>query len=336
MDSLTQIVLGAAAGEAVLGKKIGNKAMLWGAIAGTIPDLDVLARPFLDDVSMNEFHRSFSHSILFSILFAPVLGRLAYYLNQKLLVSWKEWSWLMFWSLFTHPLLDAHTAFGTQLFWPLPYKITYNNIFIVDPLYTLPFLFFLILAMTKKKEDPKRGHWNRIGIYVSCTYMLLTLGFKGIAHLHFTEKLNAENIIPIQFETKPTPLNSFLWCANIETQDHFLLGYYSILAPSRPIQLFYFPKKQKLLGDWQNSSLIQRLNHLSRGWYNIEMEDEKIMFYDLRFGQIGFNDDPKSFVFKYEIYEENGELKAKQIQRSFDGISIALRNLFRQIVGFEG
>ena len=41
MDSLTQIILGAACGEAVLGKKIGNKALLFGAIGGTIPDLDV-------------------------------------------------------------------------------------------------------------------------------------------------------------------------------------------------------------------------------------------------------------------------------------------------------
>ncbi len=36
MDSLTQIVLGASVGEAVLGKKVGNKAILWGAIAGTL------------------------------------------------------------------------------------------------------------------------------------------------------------------------------------------------------------------------------------------------------------------------------------------------------------
>ena len=57
MDSLTQIVLGAAVGEAVLGKKVGNKAMLYGAIAGTIPDLDVLARFYVDTVTATEWHR---------------------------------------------------------------------------------------------------------------------------------------------------------------------------------------------------------------------------------------------------------------------------------------
>ena len=74
MDSLTQIVLGAAVGEAVLGKKIGNKAMLYGAIAGTIPDLDVLASNYTDTVTALEMHRGFTHSILFSIIFAPIFG----------------------------------------------------------------------------------------------------------------------------------------------------------------------------------------------------------------------------------------------------------------------
>ena len=74
MDSLTQIVLGAAVGEAVLGRKVGNKALLYGAIAGTIPDLDVISRSFVDTVTALEFHRGFTHSIVFSVLFAPVFG----------------------------------------------------------------------------------------------------------------------------------------------------------------------------------------------------------------------------------------------------------------------
>ncbi len=74
MDSLTQIVLGAAVGELILGKKVGNKAILWGAIAGTIPDLDVLNRYFFDDLRANELHRGITHSILFSLVMAPLLG----------------------------------------------------------------------------------------------------------------------------------------------------------------------------------------------------------------------------------------------------------------------
>jgi inner membrane protein len=74
MDSLTQIVLGAAVGEAVLGRKVGNKAMLYGAIAGTIPDLDVISSFFTDTVTALEIHRGFTHSVFFSVVFAPIFA----------------------------------------------------------------------------------------------------------------------------------------------------------------------------------------------------------------------------------------------------------------------
>ena len=72
MDSLTQIVLGAAVGEIALGKKIGNRALIWGAIGGTIPDLDVLANSFMHPIDALAFHRGITHSILFSVV-APLL-----------------------------------------------------------------------------------------------------------------------------------------------------------------------------------------------------------------------------------------------------------------------
>ena len=68
MDSLTQIVLGAAVGEAALGKRVGNSAMIWGAIAGTIPDMDVLSNLFMSPIDALAFHRGISHSIVFNIL----------------------------------------------------------------------------------------------------------------------------------------------------------------------------------------------------------------------------------------------------------------------------
>jgi inner membrane protein len=43
MDSLTHIVLGACLGEVLLDRKLGRKAMLWGAIAQSAPDIDFLA-----------------------------------------------------------------------------------------------------------------------------------------------------------------------------------------------------------------------------------------------------------------------------------------------------
>lgn len=77
MDSLTQIVLGAACGEVVAGRRLGNRAMLWGALGGTIPDLDVMAELFTDRLTAMSFHRGFMHSMLFAAVTPWVFAWLA-------------------------------------------------------------------------------------------------------------------------------------------------------------------------------------------------------------------------------------------------------------------
>ena len=116
MDSLTQIVLGASVGEAVLGRKVGNKALLYGAIAGTIPDLDVFASYFTDTVTALSMHRGFTHSILFALLWALVfvfaIGR-----KNKLL-----WGFTIFLSTLSHGIFDAMTTGGRGVGFFIPFN----------------------------------------------------------------------------------------------------------------------------------------------------------------------------------------------------------------------
>ncbi|MEL6720005.1 MAG: metal-dependent hydrolase, partial [Bacteroidota bacterium] len=91
MDSLTQIVLGAAVGEVVLGKKVGNKAMVWGAIAGTIPDLDIFANFVTDNISATAFHRGITHSIPFAIIAPFVLGWILHQIYSDRPRNDKKW-----------------------------------------------------------------------------------------------------------------------------------------------------------------------------------------------------------------------------------------------------
>ncbi|MES2627452.1 MAG: metal-dependent hydrolase [Bacteroidota bacterium] len=330
MDSVTQIVLGAAVGEAVLGKKVGNKAMLWGAIAGTVPDLDVFVKFFVDGLTADEMHRGFSHSLLFSVLFAPVLGWMAWKIHKNETATWKNWTLLMFLSLVTHPLLDLHTAWGTQFFWPLPYKLTYNNIFVIDPLYTVPFMIFVILAMRRRRDDPKRQRLNTTGLIISCSYMLLTLVFKGVAHHQFTKSLEQQHIAYTELESKPTPLNSLLWCGFVRSGDKILMGYYSIFDGSAPVKFYAFPQHRELLGHLAGNDKILRLDHLTRGWYVIEKKDGKLYFDDVRFGQVGFGNDPRSIVASRELIEKDGNLELVQRQPEFRGEDFG--KLFKRIV----
>lgn len=379
MDSLTQIVLGAAVGEAVLGKKVGNKAMLWGAIAGTIPDLDVFIKLFADPITSTELHRGISHSLFFSLLMAPILGwlvnkhqkytltaittvvfilmafsaktiglqigvfvvllgvlALIFKVNpSKNEATYKGWSWLFFLSLVTHPLLDAHTTWGTQFFWPFDYRLAYKNIFVADPLYTVPFLIFVIIAMCYKRTNPKRTRFNNIGLIVSTTYMALTFVLKGIGYGKFEKALEAGNISYLEMDTRPTPLNTILWNAQIETKTGYKMGYYSFFDTKEITFSPEFTKNHELLDPYKDQKVVQQLKHIAAGWYLVnETETDTLLFTDIRFGQFGFEED-SPFFWKYKLWmNEDGIMEAKQSQRPQDmDIGKALGDLKDRISG---
>ncbi|MDP5100818.1 MAG: metal-dependent hydrolase [Nonlabens sp.] len=302
MDSLTQIVLGAAVGELVLGKKVGNKAMLYGAIAGTIPDLDVLASHFTDTVTALMMHRGFTHSIVFSVLFAPVFGWLvSRYEKYK---DVKGWSLLFFWAFFTHPLLDAFTTWGTQLFWPFETRLAFKTIFVIDPLYTVPFLVCVILAMRQKRTAPRRAFYNKLGLIVSSAYLLLTCFLKWASYTQFEQALESQHISYLQLDTRPAALNTILWSANVEVQDAYLLADYSFFD-SKPITFTSYPKNHELLGDLSNDDSVKRMIANSENWFTISKKDDKLFFNDLRFGLLSTQPGADNFVFQYEITRDS-------------------------------
>lgn len=331
MDSLTQVVLGAAVGEAVLGRKVGNKAMLYGAIAGTIPDLDVLSSHFTDTVTALEIHRGFTHSILFSIVFAPIFGWLvSRYEKYK---DVKGWSWLFFWTLVTHPILDAFTTWGTQLFWPLGTRLAFKSIFVIDPLYTVPFMVFLILAMFQKRTSNKRRFYNTLGLVVSSSYLVLTLLLKWAAFSKFEAALKEQKISFKQIDTRPSPLNTVLWSANVETEDSFLIGYYSFFD-SKPIAFTSYPKNHQLVRDLVQNEKMQRMINISQGWYTITKLNHTLHYNDLRFGLSSMNSKAQNFVFQYTIHLNSaGNLKFEEAPRNLGDAKQLLRDLWIRIKG---
>lgn len=332
MDSLTQIVLGAAVGEAVLGRKVGNKAMLCGAIAGTIPDLDVLASHFTDTVSALEIHRGFTHSIVFSVVFAPIFGwivsRYEKYKNVK------GWSWLFFWAFITHPMLDAHTTWGTQLFWPFDLRLAFKTIFVVDPLYTLPFLVCLTLAMFQDRTSRKRQLYNRWGLILSSAYLLITVFLKGLAYVKFENALLSHKTNYTDIDTRPAPLTTLLWTANVDTENAYLVGYYSFFD-RKPIAFYRYEKHHEYLGDLKNDEKVKRMIHISKDWYTITKTNDKLYFNDLRFGTMGITPNPNQFVFQYEIQQdEQGEVHFIEMPKNTEDGKTLLKELWHRI--FEG
>lgn len=288
MDSLTQIVLGAAVGEAVLGRKAGNKAILWGAIAGTIPDLDVF---FTMGSAMKEItlHRGFSHSILFAVLLAPLLGWLVNKLYKDK-IGFKGWTLLFFLSIVTHPILDSFTTYGTQLFLPFSdYRAGLNNIFIIDPAYTLPLMISVIVCLFIKRENPKRIKWNKAGLIISSFYMLLSLGNKAYVSYVLSNSLAEKGIETEHCMTGVTPFNILLWYNVAEVDSGYYVGYYSLLDKDKNIDYIFFKRNEELISDINDTYEIDRLKWFSNNFYAVEKVNDELRFVTLKFGIIMYN-----------------------------------------------
>ena len=317
MDSITQIVLGAACGEAVLGKKIGNRALLFGAIGGTIPDLDVFVGKWLfnNEIDAMAFHRGFMHSFLFAILAAIGFGMLVFWIYNRGkrfgMTTRNHWMWLFFASIFTHPILDSFTAYGTQLFVPFSdYRVAFNNIAVADPLYTLPFLIALIIMMCFNRTSTKRSLFLKIGLGISSLYMLFTFVNKYHVHGVYKQSLEDQQMNYVRFQTQPTILNNILWYGIAETSDAYFVGFYSILDTKPTVSKWHkLPKNHELIQGMPKD--LKTLAWFSSGYYNLTETEtpDTFLFKDLRYPLMNEND-PNSSIFKFTITKTDDRWEA--------------------------
>jgi inner membrane protein len=312
MDSLTQIVLGAACGEAVLGKKIGNKALLFGALAGTLPDLDVFVGKWIFDneIQAMAFHRGFMHSILFAILAGFGFGYAVFWMYNRGIrigtTTRNDWVKLFLISIVTHPILDCFTGYGTQLFSPFSnYRVAFDTIAVADPSYTIPFLVSLIILMFFKRNSNKRVFFLKIGLVISSCYLLFTLINKFYISSVFKSDLEQKNINYNRFKSQPTILNNILWYGVAESDIAYHVAFYSILDQKKaPRKWQCIPKNHHLVSKQHDD--IKTLIWFSDGFYSISKTNEKgvFVFKDLRYPLLS-EDDPNSSVFKFKINKKN-------------------------------
>ena len=282
MDSVTQLVLGAAVGELVLGKKVGRKAALWGALFGTVPDLDVFADPLLTEIEQLAFHRGISHSLLFCVLAAPVGGWFAARLHRRAEADWRAWSWLAFWCLLTHVVLDCFTTYGTQILQPFSdYRVILGSIFIIDPLYTLPLMFGLLTALWFKRDARIRRLANGVGLALSSAYLLFTFANKLSIETVFADALAAQGHEYGRLFIYPTAFNNLLWIALAEDETGYWVGHYSLLDDGRRIRFKHFDAGRKLLSKLREGPIVERLRWFSGGLYALEERAGTLYFNDL-------------------------------------------------------
>jgi len=339
MDSLTQIVLGAACGEIALGKKIGNKAILFGAIGGTIPDLDVIIGNifFNNQIDQTAFHRGFMHSILFALIASLVIGFIVFELynsgKRKGTTTIKDWIWLFFLSIFTHPILDSFTPYGTQLFLPFTdYRVAFNNISVVDLVYTFPFFICMIVTMFFKRNSPRRIKWTKAGIYISSIYMLITIGNKLYVDTIFKKSFEEANIPFNRFSAQPTIGNNILWYSVAESDQNYHVGFYSLLDTGNRMDTIYTIAKNHGLLDIRHPD-IKTLRWFSNQYFRFFKRDSSdlIEYIDLRYPFLNPKN-PNSALFTFPLIKEGDRYNISSFRnRKID--STGFQNFWERLKG---
>jgi inner membrane protein len=328
MDSLTQIALGSAVSVAVMGRRTALwKAALWGAIAGTLPDLDVVidhGNPVLNMVR----HRAESHSLFYLTLFAPLLALVAAKLHGEMAL-FKRW-WLAIWLvLVTHPLLDNMTVYGTQLLMPFtdhPFAI--GSVFIIDPAYTLPLVIGVVAALRLKND---RGlKWNAVALALSTAY----LAWGVLAQYHVTTiaraAMPAPDIAADNLLVTPTPFNSVLWRLVATTPDQYFEGYYSLLDPEPTVRWTAHPRGAELISQHGEVDAVARIAAFSQGFFKMQTSANPghVLLTDLRMGQ------EPSYTFSFDLGKP-GEVGTAPIQqrRMRADLGEALPWLWQRLLG---
>ncbi|MGI9335976.1 MAG: metal-dependent hydrolase [Gammaproteobacteria bacterium] len=307
MDSFTQAVLGAAIGEAALGRHAGRKAALWGAVCGTLPDLDSFY-PFADPVSAFTYHRGISHSLIVLSALTPVVAWLIARIHRGERPRFGRWLLTVWLCLITHPLLDACTTYGTQLLWPFDdTPIAWNNVFIIDPAFTLPLLLAVLAALVLRPVPPNAerrralGAWlNRLALAWGIAYLVLGAFIKTHVDSHVRASAERQGIAVQRYIATPILFNIVLWRAVIMSDDRYYEAFYSLLDDPGEVRFKGFETDPALLEPLNGNWAVQRLKWFTRGFHSVSRVDDRVVLSDLRMGY------EPAYVFRFVLGKRIG------------------------------
>jgi inner membrane protein len=301
MDSITHIVLGACIGEAFFEKGFGKKAMIWGALAQSIPDIDFIAGAWMNTPDELLAHRGFTHSILFGLLIAPAMALAAERIHRPHNISFRKWYMFFMVEVFVHLFIDGFNNYGTGWLEPFSHqRFSFNAVYVADPFFSLwPGIAFLALVILPK-QSKKRKFWWRFGVLLPLIY----LGYCSYNKLNIDadakEIFNKQHIAHERYFTTPAPLNNWLWYVVSGNDSGYYVGFRSVFDKEKKINFQFFPRNDSLLQPVADHEDLQRLKRFSQQFYTVEKWNDTLVFNDLRFGQIiGWQEPRERFVFHY-------------------------------------
>ncbi|MGV0035641.1 MAG: metal-dependent hydrolase [Candidatus Azotimanducaceae bacterium WSBS_2022_MAG_OTU7] len=242
MDPISQGSLGAALAQGGSNPEKVKAATLLGCFGGLAPDLDIFIFSPTDPLLFLEFHRQFTHSLIFipfgALLVALVmhqfLGKRLFFserlfFGKRLFFSkrlffgkrlrFRESYLFCLLGFATHGLLDTCTTYGTQLLWPFTNeRFAWNNVSIIDPLFTIPIVCLVIVGVYRKQP-----WFGRTAFAWAICYLLIGVYQRDRAIAAGYELAATRGHEPIRLEAKPGFANLILWKVVYETEDSFFV-----------------------------------------------------------------------------------------------------------------
>ena len=285
MDPLTQGTVGAALAQSSADKKNILKVSIIGFLAGLTPDLDVFIQSSSDPILFLEYHRQFTHSLFFIPIGSLFVALLIFPLFKKSL-SLKTVYIASLLGFATHGLLDACTSYGTLLFWPFSNeRVTWNNISIVDPLFTIPTLIFIGLAIKTKRKLFSFFSIGWVVFYLSLGLVQYERALTAAYDLAESRGHNAERLT-----LKPSCGNIILWKSIYQHKETFYVDAIRTVQSStvclgESIKIFDYQEHLPGLDrESQQASDIERFRWFSQDY--IGFDEEKNLVTDVRYSML--------------------------------------------------
>jgi len=336
MDPLTHCALGAAVAGLLTSKNNDMRAPACGALAGALPDIDIIPTLFLGPMSQLDIHRGFTHSLLFAALISPLLGFILYRFDAKRAFprSFTSWMFIVLLGILSHILLDCFTSYGTRIFLPFSdYRAAWGTIAVVDPLFSIPIVASAFSLFLFKHDQKVKKRVFAAGLILGLFYLAATAANKFHVDSVFRHSLADQNIRFSRLMTTPMPFTNFLWVGIAEGDEFYFTGYYSNLDRSTVIRFEKERKNHEYLSDLSGYSQIQKLISFAKDFYTIEPEKDTLIFNDLRYGSLAAGSEgKKQYMFSYTITNHRGKLEIfRRMHTRFSPDKILI--LFKRIAG---
>lgn len=290
-------------GEAFAGRTVGKKAMLWGILAQSIPDIDFLAAFWLPTADNLFAHRGITHSILFALLITPLIAGLANHWHRPHNISFTRWFLFIGSVILIHIFIDAFNNYGVGWLEPFIHvRISFNSIYVADPFFSIvPGLAFAGLLILRQKQEIRKWIW-RTGLIIPFLYLGYGLANRWYIAKETKEILSAKKINYNQLLITPAPLQSWLWFVAAGTDSGFYTGYKSVFDSKPLIDFHFFPKNNFLREQVKDEVELNKMIRFSQQFYTLEKHADTFIINDLRFGQvIGWQNPAENFAFYFYL-----------------------------------